>query len=232
LPLQAAELDSTKPASSKLNCNRALPPSSETPPEEEEEMNVPSKSIRALFAGLLLFNFTSVCVHAQTKPSSPTSTPYHWKNVKIVAGGFITGIVTHPRQSGLMYVRTDIGSSYRWDPSGNSWVPLTDFVGMSDWNLNGTESIGIDPSDPRRLYLAQGTYVDSWNNSNGAIFVSQDQGRSFKIVNLPFKLGSNDNGREAGERLSVDPNDGKVLYLGTRLNGLWKSTNKPRVGAR
>src|SRR5262249_4823122 len=37
------------------------------------------------------------------------------------------------------------------------------------------------------------------------------------------KMGGNENGRGNGERLAVDPNDGKTLYFGSRKAGLWVS---------
>ena len=40
---------------------------------------------------------------------------------------------------------------------------------------------------------------------------------------MPIKMGANDVGRYAGERLAVDPNDGSIVYFGSRLNGLWVS---------
>jgi xyloglucan-specific exo-beta-1,4-glucanase len=95
---------------------------------------------------------------------------------------------------------------------------------MEDWNLTGIESIGLDPNDPTRLYLAAGTYTQSWA-PNGAMLLSADRGNSFQTVRMPIKMGGNNNGRNAGERLAVDPNDGRVLYFGSRLNGLWRSTD-------
>jgi hypothetical protein len=157
--------------------------------------------------------------------ASPVTPSYTWKNVQIVAGGFITGIVFHPAQQNLVYVRTDIGSSYRWDNVNQMWIPLTDWLNKAQWNYTGTESIAVDPSDPTRLYIAAGLYTDSWNNNNGAILLSTDQGNTFTVVPLAIKMGSNDNGRNAGERLAVDPNLGSILYFGSRLNGLWKSTD-------
>jgi hypothetical protein len=44
-------------------------------------------------------------------------------------------------------------------------------------------------------------------------------------VPLSFKVGSNDNGRNIGERLVVDPNNSNHLYFGTRLNGLQESVD-------
>lgn len=150
--------------------------------------------------------------------------PYLWRNVAIVGGGFVDGIVMHPRQLGLMYSRTDIGGAYRWDAYAQQWIALTDWVGMGNNNLLGIESIGIDPNDPNRLYLAAGTYTESWAG-NGAILRSVNQGRTFQVSNMPIKMGGNEDGRFAGERLAVDPHDGRNLYFGSRNDGLWRSAD-------
>jgi hypothetical protein len=147
---------------------------------------------------------------------------YTFNNVQIVGGGFVDGIVMHPAQQGLMYARTDVGGAYRWSTAQNRWIPLLDSLTRNQSNYMGIESVAIDPSDPNKLYLAAGTYADSFG-SNGAILISGDQGQSFTTVPLSFKLGGNDPGRIAGERLSVDPNLSSHLYLGSRLNGLWES---------
>ena len=42
---------------------------------------------------------------------------------------------------------------------------------------------------------------------------------------LSFYVGGNSNGRGAGERIAVDPNDSNIVFLGTNANGLWESTN-------
>lgn len=149
---------------------------------------------------------------------------YNWKHVKIVAGGFITGIIPHPTIPGVTYVRTDIGGAYRFDPFSKKFVALTDIFNQSDWNLTGTESIAIDPVEPSRLYLAQGTYTEVWSGK-GAILRSWDFGRSFERIDLPIQLGSNEPGRYSGERLAVDPQHHNVLYFGSRNNGLWKSSD-------
>jgi hypothetical protein len=140
----------------------------------------------------------------------------------LVGGGYITAIVMHPAQQGLMYARTDIGGAYRWNSTTQMWIPLTDFITRTNSNLIGIESIGVDPNDPQRLYLTAGMYAESYG-SNGAMLVSDNQGASFTIVPVPFKNGSNDNGRGAGERMAVDPNLGSTIYYGTRQNGVWKS---------
>ncbi|ONI86360.1 carbohydrate-binding protein [Saccharothrix sp. ALI-22-I] len=167
---------------------------------------------------------------ASATPSAP-STPskpgtgsggYTWRNVQIAGGGFVTGFVFNPNRKGLLYARTDMGGAYRWDGKAGQWVPLTDWV--ADWNMLGIESVATDPVDPERLYLATGTYTNHWAG-NGAILRSTDQGKTFQRTDLPFKLGGNEDGRSMGERLAIDPADNRTLYLGTRKNGLWRSTD-------
>jgi hypothetical protein len=182
-------------------------------------------SRRFVFSFLIVLSvFAFAFIPAFAQQNVPANQAYSWKNVEIVGGGFVPGIIMHPAKKDLVYARTDIGGSYRWDPAVRRWIPLTDFFGMAESNLYGAESVGIDPSDPNRLYLAVGIYTKSWAG-NAAILRSSDQGRTFQRTDLPFKMGGNEDGRSAGERIGVDPNDGSIVYFGSRLDGLWKSTD-------
>ncbi|HZZ20819.1 MAG TPA: xyloglucanase [Opitutaceae bacterium] len=147
---------------------------------------------------------------------------YTFKNVAIGGGGFVTGIIFNPSEKGLVYARTDVGGAYRMDAKSGAWVPLLDWAGQKDWNLYGVESLATDPVDPRRVYIAAGTYTNA-RVSNGELLRSEDYGANWKRSPLPFKFGGNEAGRGNGERLVVDPNDNKVLFLGTRNDGLWRS---------
>jgi len=154
------------------------------------------------------------------------SQPHTWRNVQIVGGGFIPGVVYSRATPGLVYARTDIGGADRLDTATGKWIPLTDALGWDDWNLTGIVSLAADPSDANRVYLAAGTYTISWTTQNGAILRSADRGATWQRTMLPFKLGGNMPGRGAGERLAVDPNNSNVLYLGAPSgNGLWRSTD-------
>jgi len=119
-----------------------------------------------------------------------------------------------------------IGSSYRWDTINDIWSPLTDFIGEDVTNYFGTESIALDPTDDQKLYLMQGEY-HTVNQS--AIFVSSDRGNTFSIHPTPFTSGSNDLGRNNGERLAVNPFKPSELYFGSRSAGLWKSEDRART---
>ena len=176
---------------------------------------------------LLLLCLTAVSASA----SRPKKIHYLWKNVQIVGGGFVDGIIFHPTAPDLRYARTDMGGAYKWDGATHRWLPILDFMPYKDRNLMGVESIALDPHDPKRIYLALGTYTNA-DTPDGAILRSDDQARHFKRTDVPFKFGGNEDGRGNGERLVVDPNDGRVLYLGTRHDGLWRSADRAKSWSR
>jgi len=153
------------------------------------------------------------------------SQPYEWKSVQMVGGGFVTGFVFNPTAKGVCYARTDMGGAYRRNPKTLRWEPLLDWLSIKDVNLMGVESIALDPSDPDWVFLSCGTYTNP-RAGNGAILRSSDRGKTFQRTDVTFKMGGNEDGRGNGERMSVDPNNGNILYLGTRQAGLWKSLDR------
>lgn len=175
----------------------------------------------------LLFLLAASAVSAQ----QPQQEPYSWKNVQIVGGGFVDGVILHPYAPGVRYARTDMGGAYRWDVAANRWQPILDWVPYKDLNLMGIESIAVDPTDSNRVYLACGTYTNP-RTPNGAILRSNDGGHAFQRTDVPFKFGGNEDGRGNGERLAVDPQDGRILFLGTRHDGLWRSQDRGATWAR
>ena len=151
------------------------------------------------------------------------SVAYNWRNVAILGGGFVSGIIFSPAEKDLVYARTDVGGAYRWSQADKSWIAITDELGRES-NFTGIESLAADPVDPNKVYLAAGTYTTSWVG-NGAILRSNDRGNTWQVTDMPIQMGGNENGRSMGERLVVDPNLPSILYFGSRKNGLWKSTD-------
>ncbi len=147
---------------------------------------------------------------------------YAWQNVPVPGGGFVAGLVYSRAVSGLIYARADIGGFYRWDSATSLWIPLTDMYGISQVTYFGGESIAPDPTNANIVYAAAGMYEGS---GNGVILSSTNQGNTWTINSIPVPMGGNEDGRQAGERLAVDPNSNSILYFGSRRNGLWKSTN-------
>jgi len=100
--------------------------------------------------------------HADGAQNGSAAGGYRWRDAVIGGTGFVTGVLFHPAVRGLAYARTDIGGAYRWDDRAERWIPLTDHLGWDDWNLLGVEAMAVDPAHPDRLYLALGTYAQSW----------------------------------------------------------------------
>lgn len=160
-----------------------------------------------------------------TNATATNSSGYTFKSVNITGGGYIPSVIFNKSEKDLVYLRTDMGGAYRWDSKNSKWVQLLNWISSKDWNLLGCESIATDPIDTDRVYIAAGTYTNDWAE-NGCILRSTDRGETFEKIQLPFKLGGNMPGRNMGERLTIDPNDNRVLYFGARSgNGLWKSTD-------
>jgi hypothetical protein len=155
--------------------------------------------------------------------------PYVWKNVVIKGGGFVSGVVMSPVLSGLAFARTDVGGAYRFDPTNQRWMPITDWVGHSNSNLIGIESIAADPVDPNRVYMAAGEYLTA---GYGSILSSTDMGQTWTPNSISAPMGGNVDGRSMGERLAIDPNLPSTLYFGARNAGLWKSRDSAQTWAQ
>lgn len=170
--------------------------------------------------------------------------PYQWRTAPIGGGGFVTGLALHPRVPELVYARTDVGGAYRWDPSAHAWRALVTAERMppaiveapdGDWGggvartrAYCVESLALDPSDPARLYLALGDdpVREGW------LVRSDDGGASFRVLGLRVPMGGNQRDRVVGERLAVDPRDGRVVFFGSRGRGLWRSADHGETWAR
>jgi len=153
----------------------------------------------------------------------PSVQPYSWNTVEVLGGGFVSGVIYHPTEKGLVYIRTDIGGAYRLDRTAGRWIALNDDLKRADGQLAGALSLAVDPNDPNRLYMAAGEYTGP-NARGGALLRSTDRGATWSRTELPVKIGGNEDGRNTGERLMVDPAQGAVLFLGAK-DGLYRSAD-------
>ena len=152
--------------------------------------------------------------------SLPDPAPnYRWRNVKVGAGGFIPGIVFSRVERDLAYARSDMGGAYRWDSGLSRWVPLQDDSPVS--NDYGVESIAPDPVNPDVVHAAVGVS----RHAPAAMLRSEDRGTTWRRTPVAFRMGGNEDGRGLGERLAIDPNDTRILYFGSRHDGLQRSTD-------
>lgn len=196
-------------------------------------MNIGKASwVMTALAAIITFAGCAAPVKKAEKPPVPVQAQaYNWKSVMSGGGGFIPGIVFHPAKKGLVYLRTDMGGAYKWNNGKQEWECITDMFGKDESEYDGILSIGLDPNNANLIYLMTGKYTQDWAG-RGAFQISNDKGRTWKTVPLPFKVGGNENGRGCGERVAVDPNLGAIIFMGTTRDGLWKSQDSGNSWAR
>ncbi|WP_341277979.1 hypothetical protein [Paenibacillus sp. FSL H8-0537] len=150
-----------------------------------------------------------------------SSESYTWKNVSIGGGGYVTGIVIHPSEPDLVYIRTDVGGAYRLDPNDSSWIPLMDGLGPEQSNLYGIDGIALDSQNPDIVYVSAGK---TGSASPSDILKSTDRGNTWSRTNLNKRNEANGNVERAmGESIAVHPNLSNIVYAGTRYDGLYRS---------
>lgn len=155
-----------------------------------------------------------------------TGEVYKWNSVKIGGGGFVTGMVIHPTKPDLIYARTDVGGLYRWNSEKQTWIQLITSDSVPQEVPLNIESVALDPQNSNIIYAATGDYtLSSQKLKPGIVLKSENQGQSWKILNLSLPIGGNEFWRWTGERLAVDPKNSNIVYFGSRLNGLWYSQN-------
>ena len=166
----------------------------------------------------------TVIALASHKPTCSTPLRYRWNSVSIGGGGYVTGVYLHPLQQDLVYIRTDIGGFFRWNSVDKRWIPLTDHFGLTQRNYYGGEALALDPNNPNIVYIAAGKYTYK-SAGMGTIFKSTDRGQTWTKLNIDLPMGGNEDKRWLGERLVVNPLNSNVIFFGSRLNGLWQSSD-------
>lgn len=145
------------------------------------------------------------------------SIPYEYKHCPVPGGGYATGFLYHPTQEGLLYLRTDIGGTYRFDRESQSWVYLIPHVNMEDLSQTYPIALAVDKDRPQMLYVMCGEY----RKPCGELAISDDCGDTFRVKEVPFFVHGNLAGRGTGERLIVDENDPATLWYASQRDGLW-----------
>lgn len=148
--------------------------------------------------------------------------PYQYKNAPIPGGGYVTGLIYHQTQPGILYARTDIGGSYRFDFSVHRWVSLIDHVTGEKLDEAFPIALALDDAHPNYLYIICGDD----KKPEGTFCISEDYGEHFSYKRIPTFVHGNLSGRGTGYRLVVDHQDSDTLYYASQLGGLWKTTNR------
>ncbi|MBO6298245.1 MAG: endoglucanase [Lachnospiraceae bacterium] len=147
------------------------------------------------------------------------SLDYIYRNCPIPGGGYVTGFLYHPKEKNLLYLRTDIGGVYRFDPVSQGWISLAEHVKTTAIDETFPSAIATDPANPDILYIACGM----GDGKNGLLCISRDRGETFSYETIPAPVHGNWPGRGTGQRLIVDPASPDTLYFASPKNGLLRS---------
>lgn len=150
--------------------------------------------------------------------------PYKYKNLPIPGGGYVTGFLYHRQKKDVLYARTDIGGTYRFDAETQQWISLISHVSMRDLSETFPISMALDDTNPAMLYIACGINAEK----SGVLAVSEDYGEHFRYEKMPVMVHGNLNGRGTGERLIVDRRNPRKLYYASQQEGLWVTENQGR----
>ena len=148
---------------------------------------------------------------------------YTYKNLPIPGGGYVTGFLFHPERENLLYIRTDIGGSYRYCYEDNKWISLTESVDMFDLSETYPIALAVDQNKPARLLVASGVNGRDGKETNGKLSISDDFGNTFFHKEIPCYVHGNRNGRGTGPRLVVDPVNENGIYFASQKDGLFYS---------
>lgn len=146
-----------------------------------------------------------------------------FSSVVIRGGGFVTGLAV---EGEYMYARTDVGGAYRFNKMEHRWEQLITTSSVPSGNRPSdyqVEGLGAAPSDPSTVYMLVGT--TSADSPGARVLRSSDAGKNWTAVATDWYVGGNDEWRQSGSRIAVDPSDPNVLYVGTRKNGVQLSTD-------
>ena len=149
-----------------------------------------------------------------------TSTvPYEYKNCPIPGGGFVTGFLFDTVDKNVMYIRTDIGGTYRYDRENKKFISLINDVTMTDLSRTYPITFCTKEGVKGSLIVAGGK-----DNEKGRLWLSEDYGETFVEKDLPVCAHGNWNGRGTGERMVVFEDD--VIIFASPRNGLYITKDK------
>ncbi len=137
---------------------------------------------------------------------------YHWKSVAIGGGSYVTGIIIHPKEKDVVYIKTDNGGCFRWNEAKKQWKPLTDFFTEKESINYSGQSFAIDPNDPDVLYIAV---------RDRSLLKSTDRGDTWTKLKLDVPMGASL--WWCTEPLKVDPFNSKVILYVSGNREIFKS---------
>ena len=144
------------------------------------------------------------------------SEPLAWR-LALAPSGDLYLVVARRSDDGSIGTEGD-GALYRSNDGAEHWTKLK----LPD-GVNGPDGLALDPADPKRLYLATWGRNTPPHASGGGIFLSADQGRTWRNV-----LAQDQHIYD----VTVDARDPKILYAAGFESSAWRSKDRGRTWKR
>ena len=161
---------------------------------------------------------------ATLPPTASAGRPTFGKTWPSCGGGFVSGVVFSPVLCGTR-LRAHGRRRRLPDESRQELDAAHRSLRASRFESHGHREHRAGSRRTRTRCTPPSARTRRTGPGKGAILRSNNQGADWQRTDMPIKMGGNENGRSNGERLAVDPNEPKILYFGSRKDGLWKSVD-------